>query len=102
MRGLACSAHTEVSDIAGGRRRGGGAVGRARWVGGVGPRAERECDVPPRLEVRRGARQMPHHSADRVDHVDPQRQEPVAQTGHLWVRAHLVCAARSRSCCIST
>ena len=58
-------------------------VGAAQRVGYSGARAQRECDVPPRLEVRRRARQMQNHAADRADDVDPQLQQPVAQPRHL-------------------
>ena len=58
-------------------------VGAAQRVGLSGARAQRECDVPPRLEVRRRARQMQNHAADRPDDVDPQLQQPVAQPRHL-------------------
>ena len=62
----------------------GGAAHAAQDAGGRGAtgglssaRAQRECDVPPRLEVRRRARQMQNHAADRADDVDPQLQQPV-------------------------
>ena len=48
------------------------AGGRGATGGLSGARAQRECDVPPRLEVRRRARQMQNHAADRADDVDPQ------------------------------
>ena len=50
------------------------AGGRGATGGLSGARAQRECDVPPRLEVRRRARQMQNHAADRADDVDPQLQ----------------------------
>ena len=59
------------------------AGGRGATGGLSGARAQRERDVPPRLEVWRGARQMQHHAADRADDVDPQLQQPVAQPRHL-------------------
>ena len=68
----------------------GGAAHAAQEAGGRGAtgglssaRAQRECDVPPRLEVRRRARQMQNHAADRADDVDPQLQQPVPQPRHL-------------------
>ena len=45
------------------------AGGRGATGGLSGARAQRECDVPPRLEVRRRARQMQNHAADRADEV---------------------------------
>ena len=77
------------------------AGGRGATGGLSGARAQRECDVPPRLEVRRRARQMQNHAADRADDVDPQLQQPVAQPRHL-AAAHAVRAARNRSSCMST
>ena len=59
------------------------AGGRGATGGLSGARAQRERDVPPRLKVWRGARQMQHHAADRADDVDPQLQQPVAQPRHL-------------------
>ena len=59
------------------------AGGRGATGGLSGARAQRECDVPPRLEVRRRARQMQNHAADRADDVDPQLQQPVPQPRHL-------------------
>ena len=56
-------------------------VGAAQRVGS-GARAQGER-CAPRLEVRRRARQMQNHAADRADDVDPQLQQPVPQPRHL-------------------
>ena len=79
------------------------AGGRGATGGLSGARAQRERDVPPRLEVWRGARQMQHHAADRADDVDPQLQQPVAQVtwhdGHTRTRrqSQLLAARLRRS-----
>ena len=50
--------------------------GRGATGGLSGARAQRECDVPPRLEVRRRARQM-ITTRHRADDVDPQAGPPI-------------------------
>ena len=45
--------------------------------------AEREGDVPPRVEVRGGGRQVEDDAAHRGDDVGPQFEQPVPQPGHL-------------------
>ena len=54
--------------------------GRSREALGA---AEREGDVPPRVEVRGGGRQVEDDAAHRGDDVGPQFEQPVPQPGHL-------------------
>ena len=70
------------------------------WVA-VGPirRVLRGRVAAPRVEIRRGARQMQDDTTDGADDVDV--QEAVAQPGHLSA-GQAVRAAHSRSSCMST
>ena len=59
-----------------------------RRRGGLsGLRPELEGDMPPRVEVRRRARQMQNEATRRADNVHPQLEQPVPQPAHLGAGA---------------
>ena len=52
----------------------------------AGARAEREGDLVPGVEIRRGGRQVQDDPADGDDHVHAEFEQPLAEPGHLTIR----------------